>query len=292
MKVCYTTTLTLPLFCSWSILGSLALRGSNSRNNMGVKRVLVKEDKTIEEDDLLRFHMMIKEEENEPVNDLPLLTKQTNLKRMEKKESPSAHGKSIPVHRIMKTIDIDTMKADVAIHRHLQATCDAELAILQNCYASDSDCDLSCIVAVEDKLFEDNNNIVPCDQYNAALCPSFAACGCETCVLDYSDYYNCLPNITCTFDCGSTPSPTPAPTAQPICPDELDRVATCVQNMDSCVTCIDNAYSAIFENADTVACEEFEAGICPAIETNCDCGECSELWQEVSSHVDRVDESS
>jgi hypothetical protein len=261
MKIRITAaTLFLSLCSSWSMLGSFALRSKEDR---------------LEDDDLLRFHMMIKEEEETDRNVVSL----RDLIKVGKDKNPRAREESVPVERIMKTI-IDATKPQS--DRDLQVACDSELAVLQNCYASDFNCDPSCIVAVEDQLFRDNNGTVSCDQYNAVICPSFATCGCETCELDFSDYYNCESTNLCTVNCGSTPSPTPAPTAQQICPEELDRVVACVQNMDTCVTCITDAFDSINENSDNI-CAAIVTGICPAIKTDCDCGECRELWQEVSS---------
>jgi hypothetical protein len=266
MKIQSSIPLFLAIFGSWSMFGSLALRSRNNIQN-GRNGFRIKEHNIIKEEQDDRL-----EDDHKPVNEI--------------------RGESVLVGRVMKTID--TVNADNnARHRKLQDNCEADLATLQNCYASDLNCNTTCLIETEDILFEENNGSVTCSEYNAEICPSFATCGCESCQLDFSEYYNnCVSTTTaCTFDCESIPSPTLAPTLaptqQPICSEELAVVNACLENMDSCVTCVNDAYDAIFENADTVSCDVFEAGICPAIKTDCGCEECSDLLEEVSSVDER-----
>jgi hypothetical protein len=52
--------------------------------------------------------------------------------------------------------------------------------------------------------------------------------------------------------------------------------------MNSCSACISAAYDAMFEGKDSISCAEFIVGMCPAIATECDCGDCRQSLEDVS----------
>lgn len=56
------------------------------------------------------------------------------------------------------------------------------------------------------------------------------------------------------------------------CPTELASVNACVTN-DFCLQCVNVAYRAVMETIDPL-CIDVVNGICPAIQSGCDCGDC------------------
>jgi hypothetical protein len=199
------TTLFLALFSSSSVLGSFALRSSiNNKNNGIVNGVLSKEYWLQEEDDRLRFHVLMKEE---PRNEEPLVAPQRASVKVGKDHTPTGSALEEATHFDRTKKMPDTMKTKTS-NRELEDPCSSELATIENCLGSNFGCDRNCISAVEENLSISIGEFT-CSQYEADVCPSYAACGCEMCGSAVADYINCL-NPTCNINCGvaSTPSMT------------------------------------------------------------------------------------
>jgi len=69
------------------------------------------------------------------------------------------------------------------------------------------------------------------------------------------------------------------------CETELDKVNACVPLLGTCVNCINAVYESIALTTNPI-CIDFMNGICPAIESSCNCGNCiSELENYYSCRV-------
>jgi hypothetical protein len=272
MKARCTTTLFLVVVSSWPMLYSLVLSCSSDIN------IFSEENKIEQDDDLLqRLYVIMYEDDNgeqETSRDNLLLTKQENaVSRLD-----VAMDKTPNDNRERRSSDetvsfIDTIKAETS-DRNLEDMCGSELSIVQNCFLSDSGCDVTCITDLLEYFSQGSNDTETCSTINVGLCIAVVSCGCEMCEVEFSDFFNCqLP--TCFVRCGSE---------QPICPEELDKVSACMKNMEACARCINDAFGPIQESSGNVSCAAITTGICPAIRIDCDCGECSDLLEEVSIH--------
>jgi hypothetical protein len=277
MKVCcMTTTLFHVLFSTSSVLGSVALRSSinNDKNNGVVNGELSKKYRLQEEDDRLRFHGMMKEEQKkEP---LVVHTRRALVKEA-KYSTPTSREEANHFESTMTMPD--TMKA-LTRNRQLQDPCSSEQATMENCFASNFGCDWNCISAEEETLSQSTGGEITCSQYEAEICPYNAVCGCEMCGSAVADYFNCL-DPTCNLDCagGSATLMTPSLTLQPICAEELERVHACPYFDDFYSSCIDNAY-ALLEGS---SCDVVAVSMCPQIHAYCGNGACGESLEGVSS---------
>jgi hypothetical protein len=265
-----TIALFLALFSSSTVLGSLDIQRSSGRSEQN--------------DFLLRFHTMVKEAEDEPVHDklLSTLTQQNvafrsqSLPKIEKSRTPSVYEELRHVDQITKMIN--TMKAEGSDRNLQDDACDPVLDIAFNCFESDPGCNATCISEILTIILATAGDSLSCSQFETGLCGSSISCGCEMCDAELAEYFDCGDDI-CKIQCGSTTSPTP----EVKCPAEFELASACAPtNMKSCNACVASAHDAIVENGNTVSCTEITVGLCQAIKLDCDCGVCSELWQEVS----------
>jgi hypothetical protein len=63
-----------------------------------------------------------------------------------------------------------------------------------------------------------------------------------------------------------------------VCQIEMDLVGACASS--TCLDCLNSAVDAI---GDSFSCVDFTIGMCPAIATECDCGTCRQLIEDVSA---------
>jgi hypothetical protein len=78
----------------------------------------------------------------------------------------------------------------------------------------------------------------------------------------------------------TVPPTTPKPST---CGEKSSTAQECIATMSSCASCIDDAYDAMFQNSNSISCSEYVVGMCPAIARECDCGDCRQYLEDVSS---------
>jgi hypothetical protein len=162
---------------------------------------------------------------------------------------------------------------------------------------------------VVEQIAANNPDGLACSSFENQLCTGIDDCGCDVCENEILDLYECgsgCPTLSCasspTENQPTTPSPLSAPLpsatpsvaptqspstlaptkSAPRCPDELAMLKACGQTQGSCISCISGAYDDLFENKESVSCVDFVVGICPAITTTCDCGNCATYAETVS----------
>ena len=173
--------------------------------------------------------------------------------------------------------------------RSLQETdtsvCDPLLAEHNMCLASNPLCN-DCLDAAIDELFTQSNTTT-CTDFEAGVCPAIAtecACGDLLCRQAAENFWECVlaalepdAELCQMLDCNlgsATVAPTPAPTQDTsVCDPLAVEHNMCLVSNPLCGDCLDAAIDELFAQSSTTSCTGFEAGVCPAIATECPCGD-------------------
>jgi hypothetical protein len=97
-----------------------------------------------------------------------------------------------------------------------------------------------------------------------------------SCVIQEGSDGECEP-LDCNLQAESDEIPIPSSS----CEDALLGVQECTATMSSCAQCIAAAEATTFKYSQS--CEEYASGMCSAITSDCDCGECRNKLEYVSS---------
>jgi len=126
-----------------------------------------------------------------------------------------------------------------------------------------------CLVAAEAPFYNDTIEGLPCILFDSTMCAAIQnECDCSPCQEEIEDFYACFiledwPGNSCNFDCSSDP-----------CVSKLTSMNACLEGgPNSCRDCINSAYNALAEKSN-LDCNDFVTDLCPAVESDCDCGTC------------------
>jgi hypothetical protein len=247
-------------------------------------------------DNQVRFRMMVKEDKHH--HDRIFVSKHDNNNIIvtniaNDKELTRTRKELSQDHPMMQGIQLpyfvaaykSTSSKDDGSRKLQSDACSSDLSTMNSCVNTNYGCDITCITeALEDIFAPQDGDTMDCSYFSSGFCPRVSSCGCETCKDEITGYLSCI--ASCTIQCDdensdSSYSSTTSPT-EDYCPDEYEAARDCTLYMDSCAGCVDYAYNSIFGPNNTTTCSSFVNGICPAITTNCDCGDCRQAIQDVS----------
>jgi hypothetical protein len=151
---------------------------------------------------------------------------------------------------------------------------DCDLMAARECVSSKAvDCG-SCIDEVYSRI---KDNATTCAFFVNNMCAGFDACGCTPCQDELEKVYgrnvidNCGP-----LDCSNYPIENP-------CTYALSLFQDCLNGTSTCVECLNNAQDAVNTGKEPRTCLDFSVGMCPAIATECECGTCRQVAEDVSA---------
>jgi hypothetical protein len=153
--------------------------------------------------------------------------------------------------------------------------CSSELDLASQCVSSMSSGE-AC-AGCFNSVLEGLPDVIPCLSFESEMCSAIDTCGCTACKDELLDLLSCQAVNCDPLDCLEEP------TEPVVCASEGEISGECISGIASssiCVNCLNSAADAI---GDSFSCVEYTTGMCPAIATECDCGSCRLLIQDVSA---------
>jgi hypothetical protein len=137
----------------------------------------------------------------------------------------------------------------------------------------------SCLACINEIHQGFEGNPTTCSLYEDQMCSGFDSCGCTACKAELANYFSCFLLGSCDpIECASTETP---------CSYSFTLVRDCINttSKSACIDCLNNAQDAMNQGKETINCLEYSDGMCPAISTECDCGTCRQVIEDVSSSL-------
>jgi hypothetical protein len=252
-----------------------------------------------DKDDHVRFRMMVKEDEHprdriivakhdDSISGISNAANKRQSSKPREEFSQSTSNMAAIRHLYIDVASKSIFATNSGSRTLQQDACDSDLSTMSTCVNSNDGCDTDCITQALEEIFYSQSGDMQCSYFSSEFCPRVSTCGCETCKDEITGYLSCI--ASCTIQCSSEYTPYPdtdksasSTTEDDYCPDEYEAARDCTASMDACAACMDYAYNSMFGPDNTTSCSSFVNGICPAITTNCDCGDCRQAIQDVRS---------
>ena len=153
--------------------------------------------------------------------------------------------------------------------------CQPEIDVLVGCLntiSTGQSC-LDCIIAIEDDMFEQYEDSVPCSVVSSFMCPSWnSLCPCGSCGDEWEEYYlGCVTESACGAMACTEVDP---------CADLFQEANSCVTSSapSSCGGCIETAINDL--DFTHMPCTALETEICDITSKDCSCSPCEQDLQD------------